>query len=110
MSGGCIKHVNDTVDNGADKEMKTCYYVEKHNRYGWYLPDATSCMAYNCIMAVVKEHAVLTHDLCMMVSDGSISDKECCSIDRFDNVCGEETDLETIQTLAMRLEVELVKK
>jgi len=90
--------------------MKTCYYVEKYNRYGWYLPNSTSCVADKCIMAVVKEETILTSDLCDFVADGSISDKECCSINRFDYEGGEETDLETIQTLATKLGVELVKK
>lgn len=94
--------------------LKKCYYIEWDNKYrpkrfGWRLTlsDSPAC---KCIMAVAEGRTVSMDELNKLQVREIISDKEHKAILNFDARYGTMNDLKTIEKLAEKVKVKLVRK
>ena len=99
--------------------LKECYYVEEndgdvpisHFEFGWYLSNIiTDTPADKCIMSVALGKSILITELNKLEADKDITHKEYNAIRKFDNMDGTMDDLKTIEKLAEKVKVKLVRK
>lgn len=93
--------------------LKTCYYKEDIGRpycgFGWYLIGANT-PACKCIMAVAESKKLGMNELNELLTRRTITPEEYSAIRNFDNRDGTIDDLETIEKLAKKVKVKLVRK